>query len=177
MKHEPKLAIIGVALVVSLFLMSTPLLSQDSTETVSGLVDFRMAPLEQARKIFQVIQTTRDSGVALTVMNRMTAGQDGRHVIVSEDQATASYLQDLLGTGSVDSVSWSPDSDIELYGTCDTQDDCEDKTDEMCKKAGHGGAKANSVKISFHSDGSKTCSASCKDNGAVAFVTCDPSLR
>jgi hypothetical protein len=57
-------------------------------------------------------------------------------------------------------------------GTCDTDGECKDKIEELCKRDGHGGVKSDTVKIVVHADGSKTCSGDCKDNGAIAFVTC-----
>lgn len=59
-------------------------------------------------------------------------------------------------------------------GACDTDEECEDKTDEMCEDAGHGGVNEDSVTITMHADGGKTCSGDCQQNGAVAFVVCNP---
>jgi hypothetical protein len=163
----------AIALALGACLTHAPALAQEDAEAT--LVDFRMAPLEQAKKIFQLVRQDGRSGVTLTLMNRLVPGADGLHVIVGEDQATPEYLQAALSEAGVDSVTWTPRSDKELYGTCDSDSDCEAKVDSMCKKAGHGGVKEKTVKVTLHSDGSKTCSASCKDNGAVAFVTCDPN--
>lgn len=66
--------------------------------------------------------------------------------------------------------TWTPLDDP--LGSCDSTADCEKKTKEMCEQAGHGGVKKNSAAVKDHGDGSKTCSANCQDNGAVAFVTC-----
>jgi len=50
-------------------------------------------------------------------------------------------------------------------------DDCWEYIDEICDDAGHGGAKAMSATITTHEDGCRTCSADCKQHGAVGFVT------
>lgn len=59
---------------------------------------------------------------------------------------------------------------------CDSDADCEKKTDKMCRAAGHGGIKEDSATVTTHVDGSKTCSADCSRNGAVAFVICNPKV-
>ena len=60
-------------------------------------------------------------------------------------------------------------------GVCDDKDDCKKKIERLCKDAGHGGAKEETVDITPHDDGGATCSGDCKHNGAVAFVTCGPA--
>ena len=61
---------------------------------------------------------------------------------------------------------------LPVSGICDDTDDCFKKVDELCKEAGHGGAKKKTVEITQHADGGATCSADCERNGAVAFATC-----
>jgi len=65
--------------------------------------------------------------------------------------------------------------DHEASSACDSQGDCERRTDEMCNAAGHGGVKAQTVQITQLSDGTKTCSGDCQTSGATAFVTCGGS--
>jgi hypothetical protein len=69
-------------------------------------------------------------------------------------------------------VAW-PD----LFGTlaaCDSEKECKDKIEELCKGAGHGGRKNSG--ITDNGASGKTCMGDCKDHGAVAFVTCAPQL-
>ena len=62
----------------------------------------------------------------------------------------------------------------DVKDSCRSTADCERETTIMCNDAGHGGIKAGTARVVTHADGSKTCSADCEKNGAVAFVTCNP---
>jgi len=62
---------------------------------------------------------------------------------------------------------------IYTNAACDSKQECEKKVDELCESAGHGGRKDS--EITDHGNGESTCSGHCKDNGAVAFVTCNPA--
>ena len=60
-------------------------------------------------------------------------------------------------------------------GACDSEKECKDKVDELCKSAGHGGRKNSS--ITDNGSAGKTCMGDCSDgSGAIAFVTCKPQL-
>jgi hypothetical protein len=66
-------------------------------------------------------------------------------------------------------VSW-PDPDP--HGACDSQQECEQKADDLCQDSGNGKVKPTTVKIATHTDGTKSCTGNCSANGAVAFITC-----
>ena len=60
-------------------------------------------------------------------------------------------------------------------GACDSEKECKDKVDELCKSAGHGGRKNSS--ITDNGSAGKTCMGDCSDgSGAIAFVTCKAQL-
>jgi hypothetical protein len=65
-----------------------------------------------------------------------------------------------------------PDFFPGLRGTCDTDDECEERLDDLCEEAGHGGADGGT--ITDLEGGDKMCSAPCELNGAWAFVICKP---
>jgi hypothetical protein len=130
-----------------------------------------MAPLEQARKIHRHLHARPGPGETQTVMRWDGAGE-GRHLIVPREQAEPGYVAKQLGSGGFDSVSWS--RPVEPVGSCDSTEECEERIDEMCEDAGHVGVNDQTVIITLHADGSKTCSGDCLANGAVAFVTCNP---
>jgi len=65
-------------------------------------------------------------------------------------------------------------------GSCDSTEECEAKTDEMCKDAGYAdGVDPDTVTITSHYSGSKTCSGDCAGTsdrgttGGVALVGCE----
>jgi hypothetical protein len=65
---------------------------------------------------------------------------------------------------------------------CDNDTECTKKTDEMCKDAGKCGVQTDTVKITKHADGTKTCSGKCKCgcnlNGCPeALIECEPNRR
>jgi len=127
-----------------------------------------MAPLEQAKKINRLVRERHASGETLTVMAWDRTG-DGQHMIVGKKPKE---MAKAFG-GGIDSVSWHrPPQDPS--GSCDSQEECEDKTREMCEEAGHGDVNEATVTVTLHADGSQTCSADCTSNGAVALVTCNP---
>jgi len=172
MRNWQKLAVLPPLLLVSIVLVQVPVASEGDGPGIAGLVDFRMAPLEQVKKINLQLQARKGIGQALTVMSWDGTG-DGQHLILGEAQATPDNLRRQLSSGEIDSVSWHHNPG-QPTGTCDSDEECEDKTDEMCGDAGHGGVDRDSVTITMHADGSKTCSGDCESNGAVAFVTCNP---
>ena len=45
----------------------------------------------------------------------------------------------------------------------------------MCDAAGHEGVRFETVAITVHADGTKTCSGDCESGNAIAFVTCGGS--
>ena len=172
MKRSTRLAVYGISIAVLCpVLGSAPVVSQGT-----DYVDFRMAPLEQVKKIAGQLRDRAGAGVTMTIMNAPTGRiQDRRHLIVNETAATSGNIQRQLQSGNFDSLTWSSLA-VGAYGTCDSDKDCERKTDEMCKNAGHKGVKPSTAKVTIHLDGSKTCAGDCKANGAIAFVTCDPTV-
>jgi hypothetical protein len=171
----------GAALLLCLALAPAPAVSEEGPDDLlDGSVDFRMTSLEQTKKIVGQIRSLQDTGrpfVTMTIMNTLATarGEDRQHLIVPPDAATPEYIRNQLGGGQVDSVSWSVPVGIAPLGSCDSQTDCEAKTEVMCKNAGHDGVDKATVEVTTHLDGSKTCSGTCKEGGAVAFVTCSPS--
>lgn len=161
-------SVVPLVILGGLLFWAAPTVSGQNDGTGSDLVDFRMAPLEQAKKINQLMQARHGSGETLTVMAWNGVG-DGRHMILPAPPAD---LAERFGSG-VDSVSW-PAQVQTPKGTCDSRRECEQRTREMCEQAGHGGVNEATVTVTLHADGSQTCSADCTANGAVAMVTCNP---
>ena len=62
---EDRTVALGLSLVLCLFLAQTPVTSQEAEEIQAASVDFRMAPLEQAKKI--VRQTRSRGGATVTL--------------------------------------------------------------------------------------------------------------
>jgi hypothetical protein len=136
------------------------------------LVDFRMAPLEQVKKINHHLRDRAGAVETMTVMSWDGIG-DGCHLVVDSSRATPAEIRARLASGSFDSVSWHRRA-RRPTGSCDSTEDCEKKINEMCRDAGHNGVDRDTVQVVTHIDGSKTCSGDCKSNGAIAFVTCNP---
>ena len=161
-------ALVPLAIVGGLLVWAAPTVSGEGARERSGLVDFRMAPLEQAKKINQQVRERHASGETLTVMAWDRIG-DGQHLIL---KLKPKAMDQAFGNG-IDSVSWHrPPEDPS--GSCDSNEECEAKTREMCEGAGHGDVNDATVTVTLHADGSQTCSADCTSNGAVALVTCNP---
>jgi hypothetical protein len=137
------------------------------------LVDYRMAPLEQVRKINNQARITGARAEEMVTVMTWDGEGEGEHLILRSENATRETVRGLFKRGRFSSVSWNQ-LPLSTLGSCDSQAECEKKTKELCKEAGHDGVKKASVTITTHSDGSKTCSADCAANGAVAFVTCNP---
>lgn len=75
----------------------------------------------------------------------------------------------------LDAPAFSQAGPVLPDGACDSTEECATATSKMCKDAGHGDIKEDSTTITEHiSGGGSTCSSDCKNNGAVAFVTCNP---
>jgi len=170
MRNLPFVA--SVCLVIGLALVQASAWAH-SDGNEGRLVDYRMAPLEQVKKINGQART-RDARAEeiVTVMSWDGEGE-GEHLILRGENATRETVRGLFKRGRFSSVSWNrlaPNP----FGTCDSQAECEKKTRELCEEAGHDGVKRATVSITTHSDGSKTCSGDCAANGAVAFVTCNP---
>lgn len=166
MRKSLRLAAVPLMLVLGLSVASA------GAEDAAPFVDFRMAPLEQVKKINDHLVARNGAGETMTVMNWDGKG-DGQHLIVPDGAASPATVRDWFSGAHADSVSWFAHS-VAPLGTCDSQKECEEKTDEMCKDAGHTGVRKVSVTITVHADGSKTCSGDCESNGAIAFVTCNP---
>lgn len=132
------------------------------------LVDYRMAPLEQVKKLHAA---QRGSGPTMTVMKLRTTTTDGdyAHLVLTDVTPLPVSLPSQLA--QFDGVSWNPGPGG-VRGACDSTPECEDKTDDMCNAAGHIGVKVQTVQITLQDDGSKTCSGDCQTGGAIAFVTC-----
>ena len=175
MRNSPRLAIYPLALVLLVVLWSPTVSSQSDG---NDLVDFRMAPLEQVKKISLHLRERNGAGETLTVMIPRATPDAGHHLIIREADATSANVSGQLASGSFDSVSWFRRSERRPFdgplpfGACDSQQDCEDETEIMCADAGHEGVDEDSVTIVSHLDGSSTCSGDCLEGGAVAFVTC-----
>ena len=61
-------------------------------------------------------------------------------------------------------------------GSCSSNSECAEDTDELCDDAGHEGSDSATVEISTSANGDQTCSADCSDNsGAVAIIVCRAS--
>lgn len=179
MRQILKTTAYGVSLVLCLVLLQSPAVSQQSLEVGEHPVDFRMTPLEQAKKISTHVRSKHDGAMTLTVMNKWRPGErkDRQHLIVPGNPAIPSAPLGALGqllVGNVDSVSWV---NYDPTGTCDSNRECERKVQDMCTDAGHGGVKPTTVKVTVNLDGSKTCSGDCRNNGAIAFVTCDTAAN
>ena len=149
--------------IVSLSLVSGLALAGDP-----AMVDFRMAPLEQVKKINQALVARHGSGETRTLMLLGNVGE-GQHMIISRADSEAGAPAGRLA--GLDSVSWYVPP--ETKGSCDSLTTCEEKVAEMCTKAGYGGVKKATVTVTVHADGSKTCSGDCSGSSAVAFVTCN----
>lgn len=170
MRQIAKCALVALALLLCL------IPQQSAGEKPS--VDYRIAPLEQVKKIHALAKTGNDKGPTVTVMALGMQSEAGElsHMIVDDSLISPSYLQSQLALG-FSSISWTDDDGAFTQGACDSQQECEDRTDELCEDAGHGGVKNVTVKITIHSDGSKTCSGNCENNGAIAFVTCGHQMN
>jgi hypothetical protein len=177
MRNRMKLAALPLAIfVLGLVVVQAPVASEGDREAAGpALVDFRMAPLEQVKKInAQVRSRAGEASETLTIMTLDGEGE-GEHVILTGSAPPpASRVRALSAARRFDSVSWRHRANQPL-GSCDSQKECERKTEEMCEDAGHGGVKKSTVTLITHADGSKTCSGNCNSNGAVAFVTCNPN--
>lgn len=172
MRNWMKLAVLPLMFVMGLVLVQAPVASEGDKDPAQALVDYRMAPLEQVKKINRHMRDRNGAGETMTVMAWDGVGE-GRHIIIDQKRATPENIRGRFTSHSFDSVSWHRRANRPL-GSCDSQGDCEAKTEEMCKNAGHDGVDKDSVRITVHADGSKTCSGDCSSNGAVAFVTCNP---
>ncbi len=167
MRNSLRLAIYPLALVLLVVLLSPTVSSQSDGQ---GMVDFRMAPLEQVKKISLQLRERNGAGETLTVMIPRVAPDAGFHLIISEADATSANVSRQLASGSFDSVSWfrrsarRPFDGPLPFGACDSEQECED--------AGHEGVDEETVTVTLHADGSQTCSGDCLQGGAVAFVTC-----
>jgi hypothetical protein len=159
-------------LVLGILVAQAPVASEGERKAASELVDFRMAPLEQVKKINTHLRERTDGADTLTIMTWDGQGE-GEHIVLAGDRNIQTRVRALTAKRRFDSVSWSHRAN-RPYGTCDSQAECERKTDEMCDDAGHGGVNKPTVRVITHADGSKTCSGDCDANGAVAFVTCNP---
>jgi len=179
MRNWPNQAAMMPLLLVGVVLLATPVAYGDRSDT-PGLVDYRISTLEQAKKVNGLLQGRHGAGETRTVMQSTGEGDgDGRHLIVASSEAAQPLLQQQLGA-SVDSVSWFEERETtpapwRPLGSCDSEEECEQATDSMCEDAGHDGVDGDSVTITVHLDGSKTCSGDCESNGAVALVTCNPN--
>lgn len=169
MRNPLRLAIYPMALLLLVVFWSSTVSSQSSWD---GMVDFRMAPLEQVKKISLQLRARNGAGESLTVMIPRAVSDAGHHLIISEANATPANVRGQLASGSFDSVSWFRRGEPRPFSACDSQEECEDETDEMCDDAGHEGVDAETVTVTLHADGSQTCSGDCNEGGAVAFVTC-----
>ena len=174
MRNWQKQAATAPLLFLGVALLATPVASEDRSDA-PGLVDFRMTTLEQAKKINGLLQNRLGAGETKTVMLSNWDGiGDRRHLIVSDAESAQLLLKQQMPAG-IDSVSW-PEKDpgpFEPRGSCDSDEECEEATDSMCENAGHDGVDGETVTITVHIDGSKTCSGDCESNGAVALVTCN----
>jgi hypothetical protein len=148
----------------------------DPVPPAAPWVDFRMTPIEQAKKIDAALRERAGGGVTHTVMAGWSGDLSGerQHLVVDASRATPAYVSTILASAGVDSVSWL-DRGSEAQGACDSDAECRKKTEEMCQKLGNGGVKEGTVKVTVHVDGSKTCSGDCSQGGAVAFITCKPN--
>jgi len=171
MRNSMRVAIYSLALVLLVAALS-PTVSSQSSET--GMVDFRMAPLEQVKKISLHLWERNGAGEALTVMIPRTTRDAGHHLLITEADATPANVSGQLASGSFDSVSWFRRGAERPFGACDSQEECTEETDEMCENAGHEGVDEDTVTVTVHADGSQTCSGDCTHGGAVAFVNCSP---
>jgi hypothetical protein len=165
--------VVPLVFVSGLLLVQAPVASDRDGPTTPGLVDFRMAPLEQVKKINSQLRDRAGASETLTIMTWDGVG-DANHLILNGETPRPTRIRALTTRRDFDSVSWGHRSRRPL-GSCDSQAECERKTEEMCKAAGHNGVNKGTVSIVTHADGSKTCSGDCNANGAVAFVTCNPS--
>jgi len=136
-------------------------------------VDYRMAPLEQVKKLHAI---GRGDGPTMTVMNlrRDATNEDYGHMFLHPAETMPEDLPGKLG--GFDSVSWRPP---EVLGSsaCDSNAECQTRTDDMCDAAGHNGVISTTVEITVHADGTKTCSGDCQSGNAIAFVTCGGSAQ
>ena len=169
MRNSLSLAICVSALVLLVVVLSPTVSSQSNGQ---GMVDFRMAPLEQVKKISLQLWERNGAGENLTVMIPRATRDAGHHLIIGEANATSANVSGQLASGSFDSVSWYRRGERRPFGACDSEEECEDETDEMCADAGHEGVDDETVTVTVHADGSQTCSGDCLQGGAVAFVTC-----
>ena len=169
MRNSQRLAIYPLALVLLVVLLSSTVSSQSNGK---GMVDFRMAPLEQVKKISLHLWKRNGAGETLTVMIPRATRDAGHHLIISEANATSANVSGQLTSGSFDSVSWFRRGAPRPFGACDSDEECEDETDQMCADAGHEGVDEETVTVTVHADGSSTCSGDCLQGGAVAFVSC-----
>ena len=173
MRNRLKPAVLPlIVIVLGLVVAQAPIASEGERKAASELVDFRMAPLEQVKKINALLRERTDGAETLTIMTWDGQGE-GEHIVLATNRNTQTKVRALTAKRRFDSVSWSHRAN-RPYGTCDSQSECERKTDEMCSDAGHTGVNKPTVRIVTHADGSKTCSGDCDANGAVAFVTCNP---
>ncbi len=172
MRNSLRLAVYSLALVLLVVLLSPTVSSQSNGK---GMVDFRMAPLEQVKKISLQLRERNGAGETLTVMIPRAAPDAGHHLIIAEADATSANVSGQLASGSFDSVSWFRRGAPRPFGACDSDEECEEETDEMCADAGHEGVDDATVSIVNHADGSSTCAGDCLAGGAVAFISCSPN--
>jgi hypothetical protein len=136
------------------------------------MVDYRLAPLEQARKLHAA---RGGDGPTMTIMNLRTSSTAGdyTHLILTDPVEIPLDVASQLR--SFDSVTWRPGGGVLSSSACDSQAACERRTDEMCDAAGHGGVVSSTVHVAQNTDGTRTCSGNCQTAGAIAFVTCGAS--
>jgi hypothetical protein len=140
------------------------------SEPATPPVDHRVTPLQQSLKIHAMLAERGDRASTMTVMFLQDSpAAEWTHLVLAPEQATADNVREQLFRPGVDGVSWS---DPDPHGACDSQQECEQKTDDLCQDSGNGKVKPTSVKITTHSDGTKSCTGNCASNGAVAFITC-----
>lgn len=168
--RNPQRRVIYPSVIVLLALLGSTIVAPQ--DPGSGLVDFRMAPLEQAKKISTELRQRFGAGESVTLMIPPAGGDMGRHLILSKPPPVSTGSGSQLAGDAFDGISWHRPAEPRPFGACDSQEECTNETDELCEGAGHGGVDEATVAVTTHADGSRTCSGDCSEGGAVALITC-----
>ena len=108
MRNWLKQASVPATLLLGFVLVQAPMASETNVDVAPGTVDFRMAPLEQAKKINLHLRARFGAGETLTVMTWDGRG-DGHHLILPEEGVTPAAVDGRVtsDSSSASRVAWS----------------------------------------------------------------------
>jgi hypothetical protein len=145
-----------------LFLASTP----SSSAPGDVLVDYRLGPeaaIAKLRKlgVREVVLLKSSTPTEVRAIERPRGERTELDARRGRDHRTGTFSQFPKPGGF-----W-------MLGSCDTDKECGDTTDQMCKDAKLGGVVRDKVKRHLQLDGSTLCEGACEQGGS-AYVLCVP---